>query len=155
MTHIRERVSIQRQVGGPPTSLEHFVDQLSTSRRGAPVIDLRLPSEMAGLHGDPGFGRDIVATLTPMTAGLRGKEQRTLIRWVPGSSGQFSTFSGTLTLRVESENQCSITLDGYYEPPFGTADRSPNANVGRHVAGATARELLRRIKVLIEARAAA
>lgn len=65
-------------------------------------------------------------------------------RWLPD-------FGGTLRFGIASHRETLLVLDGTYEPPFGTCGAIFDELVGRHVASATASDLLSRVGKSLEA----
>ena len=59
-------------------------------------------------------------------------------RWLPN-------FSGVLRFRIAPHGETLLLFEGSYSPPFGLAGLIFDRLFGRHVASATARDLLERI----------
>jgi hypothetical protein len=75
------------------------------------------------------------------------------IDWTAGTRF-FPDFHGALRLRIESVDHTRLTLEGTYQPPFGAFGRVFDLLLGRRIARATMRELLRRLSDAMEQREA-
>ncbi len=75
------------------------------------------------------------------------------IDWTAGTRF-FPDFHGALRLRIASVEETLLHLDGEYHPPFGLPGALFDALVGRRIAAATMRDLLRRLGTAMEAREA-
>lgn len=64
-------------------------------------------------------------------------------RWLPN-------FAGTLRFSIVSHDETRLHLDGTYEPPFGFAGTLFDAAFGRHIAAATAGDVLSRVSTAME-----
>jgi hypothetical protein len=82
----------------------------------------------------------------------KGFDEPWAVHWEP-SGGPFPTFDGTLAIRADETHETSVVeLEGEYRPPLGALGAAFDAAIGKHIAEATAQELLRRITVGLEAR---
>jgi hypothetical protein len=75
------------------------------------------------------------------------------IDWVAGTRF-FPDFHGALRLRIESVETTRLSLEGTYQPPFGVPGHAFDLLVGRRIARATMRDLLRRLGDAMEQREA-
>jgi hypothetical protein len=76
------------------------------------------------------------------------------IDWYAGTRF-FPDFNGALRLRIESVDTTRLSLEGTYRPPFGRFGSVFDLLIGRRIARATMRDLLRRLGEAMEAREAA
>jgi hypothetical protein len=75
------------------------------------------------------------------------------IRWEAEGGGTYPEFDGELIVQADQDyNGFWLILTGAYVPPGGLAGRAFDATVGRRIASSTVRDLLREIRVDIEAR---
>ena len=75
------------------------------------------------------------------------------IDWVAGTRF-FPDFHGALRMRIESVESTRLSLEGTYQPPFGPPGQVFDLIVGRRIARATMRDLLRRLGEAMEQREA-
>jgi uncharacterized membrane protein len=75
------------------------------------------------------------------------------IDWTAGTRF-FPDFRGALRLRIASVEETRLTLEGWYRPPFGPFGAVFDVLVGRRIARATMRDLLRRLGDAMEKREA-
>lgn len=71
--------------------------------------------------------------------------------WSPGERLPLPRFSGLLTVRPDS-SRSELSLEGTYEPPFGSLGQIFDGLMGRQIAHGTLRALLRQISAFIELR---
>ena len=75
------------------------------------------------------------------------------IDWAAGTRF-FPDFHGALRLRIDTVETTRLSLEGTYEPPMGPFGRVFDLLVGRRIARATMRDLLRRLGDAMEQREA-
>jgi hypothetical protein len=75
------------------------------------------------------------------------------IDWAAGTRF-FPDFHGALRLRIDTVETTRLSLEGTYQPPFGAPGRVFDLIVGRRIAQATLRDLLRRLGDAMEQREA-
>jgi hypothetical protein len=75
------------------------------------------------------------------------------IHWTAGTRF-FPDFHGALRLRIDSVETTRLTLEGTYQPPGGPLGMAFDLVVGRRIARATMRDLLRRLCDAMERREA-
>lgn len=75
------------------------------------------------------------------------------IDWTAGTRF-FPNFRGALRLRIASVDETLVTLEGCYQPPFAAFGRVFDLLIGRRIARATMRDLLRRLGGAMERREA-
>jgi len=73
-----------------------------------------------------------------------------MVEWRAGTR-LFPDFHGTLRLRIASIETTLLTFEGAYRPPFGPPGLLFDAVIGRHIAEATMRDLIKRIGDALEA----
>jgi hypothetical protein len=94
------------------------------------------------------LARDVIARFAP----LGSPNSAYSIAWQPVGPGPFPAFAGTIfvTPSDEKETESIVTLDGHYHPPLGVAGDVFDAIVGKHIAQASAADLLERISLFID-----
>jgi hypothetical protein len=75
------------------------------------------------------------------------------IHWTAGTRF-FPDFHGALRLRIASVEETRLSLEGSYQPPFGAFGAVFDLVIGRRIARATMRDLLRRLGDAMEHREA-
>ena len=69
----------------------------------------------------------------------------------PSGHGAFPRFVGTLKVEADEDyGTCSLAIEGAYDPPLGLLGDAFDAAVGRKIAKATARQLLRELRKMLE-----
>jgi hypothetical protein len=129
----------------------HLADFLATHATGDGTlcIALRLPM---GVFADRRtlIERLIVATLYPLRS-ISDPHPTYSVTWSSKSGGPFPKFAGALAVEKRpNDDSFGLVLSGYYEPPFGAAGAMFDAALGRRIAHATARDLLRSIADYVE-----
>ena len=81
---------------------------------------------------------------------FRRENEEIHFRWRAGSRW-LPDFGGTLRFVIASHQETLLVLDGTYEPPFGTYGAIFDEVIGRHIAAATASDLLSRVGKALEA----
>ena len=94
-------------------------------------------------------GREVARTVTAHAEQIPGTANYTVayfVRWKAGDTPSgipTPGFAGTLTLSAgEDYNECSLRLDGAYEPPGGLPGALFDELVGRRIAHSTLTGLL-------------
>ena len=130
MTHIFERIFVKCPYG----SARRYVQEDAV--QAAPLI--------------PPFTLHLEAANDPLRF-----DQRLYVEWKPKEGAPLPHFFGELILRAEPECKGSVLeISGDYVPPFGVPGHAFDLFVGQRIATATAKNVLRKIAVDIEARAA-
>jgi hypothetical protein len=75
------------------------------------------------------------------------------IDWAAGTRF-FPDFQGVLRLRIDTVETTRLSLEGTYQPPFSAFGMAFDLLVGRRIARATLRDLLRRLGDAMEQREA-
>ncbi len=145
MSKLVEKIYAECALNQAPTYLERF---FSTNADAKGRVLLTLYAPVPGLRTD--LEKRVVVTLGEIQTGS-DMIPTIHLQWEPEGGGPFPTFKGTLTVEAGDDySDCAIALRGEYEPPFGAAGKTFDAAMGRKIAGATARELLERIRDFIE-----
>ncbi|HXW77274.1 MAG TPA: hypothetical protein VEJ20_07695 [Candidatus Eremiobacteraceae bacterium] len=151
MGKIDERMYARCPFGKAPSYLQFYLDELAARSSGArgtlrltlSTADLRLPGGVAVSH-------DVIVHFTPVSEVKYGT-QITAVEWQPAGGGPFPTFSGTIAVEAdENYDSCALVVDGDYDPPYGALGQAFDAALGARIASATARELLRELKGVLE-----
>jgi hypothetical protein len=110
------------------------------------TIPLRFPV------GDIHVEKDVRITLRPKPdyPGYKVLD----ISWEP-IGGLYPSFHGTLSVEDEGAGWSRVDLDGTYKPALSFVGAAFDATVGHRIAEATAAELLRYFKEMLEGRVAA
>ena len=148
MTHLRDQTPVRGTVTQTETRLESYF----ASRRGLDgVARLRLRVPVSGMSQGLFIDREV------RIEAWRDRDDQNLndlirIRWTPEGSVVFPKFAGTLVVLGEGDPALSfIELDGDYKPPLGAAGELFDETIGHRIAQSTARELLKDLKLGIEA----
>ncbi len=116
---------------------------------GKPIrVALRAPISLPSLRTNVILQHDVIATLRHLPRAL-GNDCFD-VSWEP-SGGGFPRFGGTLSIENNEEyDSFSLVLKGSYDPPLGPAGQAFDAALGHRIAIATARDLLARLREVIE-----
>lgn len=112
-------------------------------------ITLRLP---VGMFADRRslIERRVVATLYPLRSSS-DRHPTYSVTWSPMGGGPFPEFSGALAVETSPTDDCfGLIVSGRYDPPFGAVGALFDATLGRRIAHASARDLLRSIADYVE-----
>ncbi len=146
MNHINVSMTIERSVRETLMRLESFM------REYAPEAEmkftLRAPFDISGLNVGLTLQRDVVARFAP----LGNDRHAYAVAWQPAQPGPFPSFAGTIFVSANDgePSESIVTLDGHYHPPLGVAGDVFDAIVGRHIAQASAADLLERITMYVD-----
>ncbi|HXP92564.1 MAG TPA: hypothetical protein VN905_03780 [Candidatus Binatia bacterium] len=147
MSKLVEKIYAECAPNQAPAYVERFFST-NADGKGRVLLTLYAPMGLAGLRTDlekrVEFSLHEIETGSDMIPTIH-------LQWEPEGGGPFPTFKGTLTVEAGDDySDCALALRGEYEPPFGAAGKTFDAAMGRKIAGATARELLERIRDFIE-----
>ncbi len=149
LNHINVSATVELRADQTLERLEGFL------RVNAPqaemMIALRAPFDIAALNVGLTLQRDVMVRFAPL-----GEDRRAYaVAWQPVHAGPFPAFAGTLFITTDeaSPDESIITLDGHYHPPLGVAGDVFDAIVGRHIAQASATDLLERITLFMNSAA--
>lgn len=146
MNHINVSIIMALTPEQTLSRLERFL------RDNAPEAEmtftLQAPFDIAKLNVGLTLARDVKARFAP----LGSPNSAYAIAWQPVAPGPFPAFAGTIfvTPGDNADDESILTLDGHYHPPLGVAGDVFDAIVGKHIAQASAADLLERISLSID-----
>ena len=146
MNHINVSVTIGQTADYTTARLESFFREYAPEAEM--TFTLRAPFDVAALNVGLTLQRDVTARFTPLSNNSRAYA----IAWQPAARGPFPRFAGTIFISPNEADadESIVTLDGHYHPPLGVAGDVFDAFVGKHIAQASAADLLERISMYIE-----
>jgi hypothetical protein len=145
MNHINVSVTVDRKVDEAVTRFEEFLREFAPETEM--TFTLRAPFDLSALNVGFTLHRDVTARVTPLSENGRAYA----IAWKPVESGPFPSLSGTIFIGESETNadESIITLDGHYHPPLGVAGEVFDALVGKHIADASATDLMDRVGAFV------
>jgi hypothetical protein len=148
MTDISERLVVHCPAKEASHHLSAFIAEHQLGD-GTIRIGLRLPISLFANRRSL-IERQVVATLYPLRA-AHDPHPTYSVTWSPRGGGPFPDFAGALAVEKSAHNDFfGLLVSGHYEPPFGTVGALFDAALGRRIAQASARDLLRSIADYIE-----
>jgi hypothetical protein len=131
--------------------LQHLAAFISEHRLGdgRVRIALRLP---VGIFGDRRalIERRVIATLYPLRS-VADPHPTFSVSWSPEGSGPFPDFTGALAIdRSTDDDAFTLVVCGHYEPPHRASGSPLDISLGKRIALASARDLLRSIADYVE-----
>jgi hypothetical protein len=151
LTEIKQRLEVHCPYVRALEYVDRYLSHLGWSDRSH-VVTLRLRVPLGASDAGKGLALDkeVIASLDRLPQPRR-LEERIAVTWEPQDAHEpFPKFDGTLSLEAASPKACFLTLEGKYEPPLGVAGKVFDAALGRRIAEATARLLLKEIGDWIE-----
>jgi hypothetical protein len=147
MNHINVSVTVDQTTTETTTRLESFFAHYAP--QAEMTFTLRAPFDIAALRVGLTLARDVTARVAP----LGTDSHAYTIAWQPVEPGPFPAFAGTIFISPSDDepSETIVTLDGHYHPPLGVAGDVFDALVGKHIAQASASDLLERISLYIDA----
>jgi hypothetical protein len=148
MSDISERLVVHCPDREASRHLAAFIADHQTAD-GRVRITLRLP---VGVFADRRslVERRVVATLYPLRS-IADAHPTYSVTWSPKGGGPFPEFSGALAVETSPADDCfGLIVSGHYDPPFGPVGAMFDAALGRRIAHASARDLLRSIADYVE-----
>jgi hypothetical protein len=148
MSDISERLVVHCPDHEASRHLAAFVADHQTGD-GTLQIALRLP---IGIFADRRtlLERRVVATLYPLRS-ISDAHPTYSVTWSAKGGGPLPSFAGALAVEKVARDDCfGLMLSGHYEPPFGAVGAVFDAALGRRIAHASARDLLRSIADYVE-----
>jgi hypothetical protein len=146
MNHINVSVTISHTPDETSTRFESYL------RENAPQTEmtftLRAPFDISALNVGLTLHRDVTVRFVPL-----GENNRAYaITWQPLAAGPFPAFAGTVFISTSDTDagESIVTLDGHYHAPLGVAGDMFDALIGKHIAQASAVDLLERISIYID-----
>jgi hypothetical protein len=151
MNHINVSMTTELSPDETVARLESFFREFAP--QAEMTFALRAPFDIALLNVGLTLERDVTARFAPLGADRRAFA----VAWQPVAAGPFPAFTGTLFIGAVEDNdrESILTLDGHYHPPLGVAGDVFDAFVGKHIAQASATDLLERISQYVDSSAAA
>jgi hypothetical protein len=147
VTKIVEKTYVECALHQAPHYLERFFST-QVDADGRCIVQLRAALGIGDLRAD--LAVPVSFDLSKLHTGA-DMVPKVPLHWKPEHGGPFPAFEGVLSVEGgEDYDECGIALRGTYEPPFGVAGKTFDALAGRHIARATARELLERIRTFME-----
>jgi hypothetical protein len=146
MNHINVSVTEELAPNETVARLESFFREFAPEAEM--TFALRAPFDIAALNVGLTLQRNVTARFTPL-----GNDRRAFaVAWQPVAPGPFPAFAGTLFISPvdANERESILTLDGHYHPPLGVAGDVFDAFVGKHIAQASATDLLERISQYVD-----
>jgi hypothetical protein len=146
MNHINVSVGSERTPDETVARLRRFFREYAPEAEM--TFTLRAPFDIAALGVGLTLQRDVVARFAPLGEAASAFS----IGWQPVEPGPFPAFAGTLfvTPSESADRESILTLDGHYHPPLGIAGEMFDALLGKHIAQASAADLLERISLYID-----
>jgi hypothetical protein len=150
MNHINVSVTIDRKVDEATERFEEFLREFAPETEM--TFTLRAPFDLSALNVGFTLHRDVTARITPLGAGGRAYA----IAWQPVEPGPFPSLSGTIFVAASETNPAEsiVTLDGHYHAPLGVAGEVFDAIVGKHIAEASATDLMGRVAAYVDGKVA-
>jgi hypothetical protein len=147
MNHINVSVTVDQTTNDTMSRLEAFFRHYAP--QAEMTFTLRAPFDIAPLRVGLTLERDVTARIAPLGSDSHAYS----IAWQPVQPGPFPAFAGTIFISPSDDmpNESIVTLDGHYHPPLGVAGDVFDAVVGKHIAQASASDLLERISLFIDA----
>jgi hypothetical protein len=146
MNHINVSITISQSPADTMARLRSYF------REHAPEAEmtftLHAPFDISGLKVGLTLHRDVTARVAP----LGDNDLAYAIAWAPVAPGPFPEFAGTIYISANdgAADESIVTLDGHYHPPLGVAGDVFDAVLGKHIAQASAADLLERISLYID-----
>jgi hypothetical protein len=112
-------------------------------------VVLRLPVSMFADRRSL-IERRVIATLFPLRS-IDDPHPTYSVTWASKGGGPFPEFAGALAVEKSPSDDCfGLVVSGHYEPPYGVLAAMFDATLGRRIAHASARDLLRSIADYVE-----
>jgi hypothetical protein len=145
MNHVNVSVTVDRNVEEAARRFEQFLREYAPETEM--TFTLRAPFDLSALNVGFTLHRDVTARITPLAGGGRGYA----ITWQPVEPGPFPSLSGTIFIGPSETDveQSIVTLDGHYHAPLGIAGEVFDALVGKHIAEASAADLMDRVAAFV------
>ncbi len=146
MNHINVSVTVERTPVETMNRLQAFFHEYAPEAEM--TFALRAPFDIASLNVGLTLQREVTARFVPLGDANRAYA----VAWEPVAAGPFPAFSGTLFIGESDADpsQTVVTLDGHYHPPLGVAGDVFDAFIGKHIAQASAADLLERMSTYID-----
>jgi hypothetical protein len=141
MNHINVSSTVDRNVDEAAQRFEEFLREFAPETEM--TFTLRAPFDLSALNVGFTLQRDVTARITPLGEARRAYA----IAWQPVEPGPFPSLSGTIFIAASEADpkKSIITLDGHYHAPLGVAGEVFDALIGKHIAQASAEDLMERV----------
>jgi hypothetical protein len=146
MNHINVSVTVAQTPVATMARLQSFFREYAPEAEM--TFTLHAPFDIASLNVGLTLHRDVTGRIAP----LGDDAHAYAIAWQPVAPGPFPEFAGTIfiTTNDADANESIVTLDGHYHPPLGVAGDVFDAVLGKHIAQASAADLLERISLYVD-----
>jgi hypothetical protein len=146
MNHINVSVTVDRKIDEAAERFEEFLREFAPETEM--TFTLRAPFDLSALNVGFTLHRDVTARITPLAEGDRAYA----IGWQPVEPGPFPSLSGTIFIAASETNpeESIVTLDGHYHAPLGIVGEVFDAIVGKHIAQASATDLMERVAAYVD-----
>jgi hypothetical protein len=146
MNHINVSVTVGLAPHQTMARLESFLREYAPQTEM--TFALRAPFDISALNVGLTLQRDVTARFVP----LGDNRSAYAIAWQPVGAGPFPAFAGTIFISASEADEAEsiLALDGHYHPPLGVAGDVFDAILGKHIAQASASDLLERISMYID-----
>jgi hypothetical protein len=146
MNHINVSVTVGRTPAETMNRLQAFLREYAPEAQM--TFALRAPFDIASLNVGLTLHREVTARFVPLGDANRAYA----VAWEPVAAGPFPAFSGTLFIgeNEADPSETFVTLDGHYHPPLGVAGDVFDALIGKHIAQASAADLLERMSMYMD-----
>ncbi len=150
MGNLDQHVTIACPLAQAAMRLTHFFKANGNGKDDVAKLALHAGVEVPGRAEPIELQRSVIATIE-LHPELGDMEPRYRLAWAPAVPGPFPSFAGELIVGgTEDYDSFSLRLIGDYTPPLGLVGQGFDAVVGKHIASATADDLLHRIRDAIE-----
>ena len=151
MTKLSERTLMDAPLAQAAARVTSFFNLHTKQGEDSAHLPLRLNLDIPGLPRPLAFEKNVVATFVP-DRHPGDMVPRYRVTWAPEEGGPFPNFEGQLYVDGDQDyDRFWLILEGQYTPPFGLVGEAFDALAGHAIAGATARDLLERIRAGVEA----
>jgi hypothetical protein len=148
MSDISERLVVHCPDNEASRHLATFIAEHRV-RDGSVRIALRLPISMFADRRTL-TERRAIATLYPLRSSSDPHPTYS-VTWASKGGAPYPDFAGALAVEKSARDDCfGLVVSGHYEPPAGTVGGVFDAALGRRIAQASARDLLRSIADYVE-----
>ncbi len=146
MNHINVSTAVGSNTSTTVARLEGFFHEYAP--QAEMTFALRAPFDIAALRVGLTLQREVSARFAP----LGSDSHAYAVAWEPVMAGPFPSFAGTIYVTTDEfdATKSIVTLDGHYHPPLGAAGDVFDAVLGKHIAQASAADLVQRIAAYIE-----
>ena len=150
MSHVEQSLSVACPLAQANVRLGHYFRSVGNRDGDTLKFTLIVGIDIPGFAKSVNLSRSVIATVQRKQ--LPGDmAPRYRVQWAAEVPGPFPLFSGELLVEGEEDyDSFSLRLTGGYTPPLGMLGGGFDAVLGKRLAAATAEDLLRRIREVIE-----